>query len=99
MRKILEREVARMVTINDFADKVGEDDESKQFRHMIPNLEQQKLLWLKYGYKGQKILDMLDTIEFTLEGNKYNPLKNNPYMYRDEHQILEMIYCDKKPKR
>ncbi|KAG5865067.1 hypothetical protein JTB14_011900 [Gonioctena quinquepunctata] len=98
LRKILEREVARMETMDDFADKV-EDNESEQFRHMIPNLEpstQQELLWLEYGYKGQKMLNMLDTIEYTLEGNKYKPPKSHPNIYRDEHQILEMIYWEGK---
>ncbi|KAG5873978.1 hypothetical protein JTB14_025280 [Gonioctena quinquepunctata] len=80
-----------METVDDFADKVGEDHE----RHMITNFEpntQQKLLWLAFGYKAQKMLNMLDTIEFTLEGNKYQPPKGHLNIYRDEHQILELIY-------
>ncbi|KAG5889869.1 hypothetical protein JTB14_018916 [Gonioctena quinquepunctata] len=91
-----------METIEDFAEKVGEDYESEEYRYIIPNLKhdtQQKLLWLEYGYKMEKILNMLDTIELTLKNNKYEPLENHPNMYRGEHQILEMIYCNKTPSR
>ncbi|KAG5885874.1 hypothetical protein JTB14_019137 [Gonioctena quinquepunctata] len=91
-----------METIEDFAEKVGEDYESEEYRYIIPNLKhdtQQKLLCLEYGNKMKKILNMLDTIELTLKNNKYEPLENHPNMYRDEHQILEMIYCNKKPSR
>ncbi|KAG5882372.1 hypothetical protein JTB14_036296 [Gonioctena quinquepunctata] len=90
-----------MKTIEDFADKVGEDHESEQFRHMMPNLKtetQQKLLWLAYGYKAQKMLNMINTIEFTLEVNKYQPPEGHPNIYRDEYQILEAIYWEANPK-
>ncbi|KAG5869727.1 hypothetical protein JTB14_032164 [Gonioctena quinquepunctata] len=68
---------------------------------MIPNLKpetQQKLLWLAYGYKAQKMLTMINTIEYTLEVNEYQPLEGHPNIYRDEYQILEAIYWEANPK-
>ncbi|KAG5861825.1 hypothetical protein JTB14_035404 [Gonioctena quinquepunctata] len=101
LRKILEREVARMSTIEDFADKVGEDHDSEQFRHMIPNLKpktQRKLLLLAYGYKAQKMVIMLQTIDYTIFENEYFPLDRHPNIFRDEYEILESIYWKVNPK-
>ncbi|KAG5893492.1 hypothetical protein JTB14_010542 [Gonioctena quinquepunctata] len=88
MRETLEGEITRIETIEDFAGKVGEDYESIEYRYIIPNLKyntQQKMLWLEYGYRMEKILSILDMIERTLERNEYQPLEKHPDMYRDEY--------------